>query len=251
MNITKLIALLITLLTVSVSSEIYAQILDVYQSKLYNNDCQFNERFIKDNKVKIITGKISVKKDMQTISSKGLIIRYSFDREGKLTEQIKTMSLRGGRIDTTQSSFSYSQNNQLIQKAQFYVKAYDAVRYSYNNENKISAETVVRGANNNQYKYGFDKGTETIVKQERYEWMVTLSMVTTSRFVGLNWFHGVHSCRSWIFLSSSFYFPPPDFPTSQHGAFCLSSSFDLFFLIFPPPKRVLSARLSTSTEIKT
>jgi len=170
MNLTKLIALLIALLTVSVSSEIYAQILDVYQSKLYNNDCQFNERFIKDNKVKIITGKISVKKDMQTISSKGLIIRYSFDREGKLTEQIKTMSLRGGRIDTTQSSFSYSQNNQLIQKAQFYVKAYDAVRYSYNNENKISAETVVRGANNNQYKYGFDKGTETIVKQERYEW---------------------------------------------------------------------------------
>ena len=61
-------------------------------------------------------------------------------------------------------------------------------------------------------------------------------MVTTSRFVGLNWFHGVHSCRSWIFLSSSFYFPPPDFPTSQQGAFCLSSSFDLFFWFSHHPK---------------
>jgi len=166
MNLT----LLLSLFSLLGSNESHAQILDVYQGKLYNNDCQFNERFIKDNKVKIITGKISVKKDMQPISSKGLIVRYSFDPIGRLSEQIKTMSLRGGRIDTTQSSFSYSQNNQLIQKAQFYVKAYDAIRYSYNNENGISSETVVRGANNNQYKYGFDKGTETIVKQERYEW---------------------------------------------------------------------------------
>ena len=70
------------------------------------------------------------------------------------------------------------------------------------------------------------------------------TMVTTSRFVGLNWFHPGSFCpRASIFF--------PDFHTSQHGAFCLSSSFDLFFLIFPPPKRVLSARLSTSTEIKT
>ncbi len=147
-----------------------AQILDVYQGKLYENDCQFNERFIRDNKIKSITGKISVKKDLQPISSKGLIVKYTFDDDGKLIEHIKTMSLRGGRIDTTQSSFSYSQNNQLVQKALFYVKAYDAYRFEYNDDKTIKTETVVRGANNNQYKFGFNKGTETIVKQERFEW---------------------------------------------------------------------------------
>ncbi|MFQ3326065.1 MAG: hypothetical protein ACI8YC_000699, partial [Salibacteraceae bacterium] len=98
MNLT----MLLLLFSVFGTLESYAQILDVYQGKLYNNDCQFNERFVKDNKVKTITGKISVKKDMQPISSKGLIVRYSFDRIGRLSEQIKTMSLRGGRIDTTQ-----------------------------------------------------------------------------------------------------------------------------------------------------
>ncbi|MDE0772560.1 MAG: hypothetical protein OSB25_10215 [Salibacteraceae bacterium] len=170
MRLTIYLTLLILLFTVFGLHKSHAQILDVYQGKLYNNDCQFNERFIMDNKIKTITGKISVKKDMQPISNKGLIVRYSFDRIGRLSEQIKTMSLRGGRIDTTQSSFSYSQNNQLVQKAQFYVKAYDAIRYSYNNKNEITSEMVVRGANNNQYKYGFDKGSETIVKQERYEW---------------------------------------------------------------------------------
>lgn len=147
-----------------------AQILDVYQGKLYENECQFNQRFIRDNKIKTITGKISVKKDLQPITSKGLIVQYAFDREGKLIEHIKTMSLRGGRIDTTQSSFSYSQNNQLVQKALFYVKAYDAHRFEYNDDNTIKTESIVRGANSNQYKFGFDKGTETIVKQERFEW---------------------------------------------------------------------------------
>lgn len=166
----KNITLIFFFLAIVLTFDVQGQILDVYQSKLYNNDCQFNERFIKDNQVKSIIGKISVKKDMQPILSKGLIVKYSFDRQGKLSEQIKTMSLRGGRIDTTQSSFSYSQNNQLIQKAHYYVKAYDAIRYSYNEESEIISEIVVRGANSNQYKYGFDKGTETIVKQERCEW---------------------------------------------------------------------------------
>ncbi len=148
----------------------HAQILDVYQGELYNNDCQFNQRFIRDNSIKTITGKVSVKKDMQPILSKGLVVQYSFDRKGRLTERVNTMSLRGGRIDTTQSAFSYSQNNQLIQKANFYVKAYDAVKYSYNQDNQIISESVVRGANNNPYKFGFDKGSETIVKKERFEW---------------------------------------------------------------------------------
>jgi hypothetical protein len=77
------------------------------------------------------------------------------------------------------------------------------------------------------------------------------TMVTTSRFVGLNWFHGVHSCRSWIFLSSSFYFPPLIFPPANRVLSACPRASIFFFLIFPPPKRVLSARLSTSTEIKT
>ena len=160
-----------------------AQILDVYQGKLYENDCQFNERFIRDNKIKSITGKISVKKDLQPISSKGLIVKYTFDDDGKLIEHIKTMSLRGGRIDTTQSSFSYSQNNQLVQKALFYVKAYDAYRFEYNDDKTIKTETVVRGANNNQYKFGFNKGTEKcedvkeLTKCSQYESALRKDMV--------------------------------------------------------------------------
>lgn len=159
---------IISFLFLTISSS--AQLLDVYQGKLYDNDCQFNKNFVKDNNIKAITGKISIKKDLQPITSKGLIIKYQFDRAGRLIEHIKTMSLRGGRIDTTQSSFSYSNNNNLIQKALFYVKAYDAMRYEYNEQGNIIGETVVRGANSNQYKFGFDKGTETIVKKERYEW---------------------------------------------------------------------------------
>lgn len=159
---------IISFLVLTISSS--AQLLDVYQGKLCDNECQFNEIFVKDNNIKAIIGKISVKKDLQPITSKGLIVKYQFDKSGRLIEHIKTMSLRGGRIDTTQSSFSYSNNNNLIQKALFYVKAYDAMRYEYNENGNIIGETVVRGANSNQYKFGFDKGTETIVKKERYEW---------------------------------------------------------------------------------
>ena len=80
MNLTMNLTLLILLFTVFGLNESHAQILDVYQGKLYNNDCQFNERFIEDNKIKTVIGKISVKKDMQVISSRGLIVRYSFGR---------------------------------------------------------------------------------------------------------------------------------------------------------------------------
>ena len=120
------------------------------------------------------------------------------------------------------------------------------------------------------------------------------TMVTTSRFVGLNWFHGVHSCRSWIFLSSSFYFPPPWFSHQPTGCFLPVLELRSFFFWFShhpkgcflpdyqqvpklkrnekvrkrtgkrtekrngksddegaAAKRVLSPRLSESTEIKT
>jgi len=58
------------------------------------------------------------------------------------------------------------------------------------------------------------------------------TMVTTSRFVGLNWFHGVHSCRSWIFLSSSFYFPPPWFSHQPTGCFLPVLELRSFFFWF-------------------
>lgn len=159
-----------TFFVVLISMLSFGQVVNVYQSRHFEQQCLFNATFLKNNNIRRITGKISVKKDMQPITSKGLIEQYSFNQQGLITEHLSTMKLRGGRIDTTQNAFSYDNGNQLVQKTTHYVKAYDAVRFQYDAAGKIKEEIVVRGANESEYKFGLNKGTETVVKSERFEW---------------------------------------------------------------------------------
>ncbi|UTW63435.1 RHS repeat protein [bacterium SCSIO 12741] len=146
-----------------------AQILDNNQGKLYQGDCIFNGKFLRDNGIQSITGEISVKKEMRPITHMGTIDQYLFNEKGQLLEHIKSFRLRGGQIDTTQDYFKYNDLDHLVSKTSVMLSGYDAIRYQYDAEGNRSGQTWLRGENKSPFSFHLEKGKESIIKEESYE----------------------------------------------------------------------------------
>jgi YD repeat-containing protein len=147
-----------------------AQILDSYRGDLLDGECIFNADFLAKNKIKSITGKISTKRQMQPITRDGTIERYLFTKSGQLQERIKTFRMRGGIIDTTQDYFAYNDLQHLVAQTSYNLGGYNSTRYNYNSEGQIVKETHLRGENTASYSYQLQKGKETILKEEGFEY---------------------------------------------------------------------------------
>lgn len=145
-----------------------AQLLDTYQGKLYDGECIFSTKFIKQNKIKRITGKISIKREMHPIYHEGTIDDYTFNDKGQLTERVKTFRLRGGHIDTTQDYFKYNDLEHIISQTTVTLSGYNSIRFEYDSSGNILNETFSRGENKSTYSYNLKKGRETILKDESY-----------------------------------------------------------------------------------
>ncbi|MCB0482168.1 MAG: hypothetical protein KDC83_12090 [Flavobacteriales bacterium] len=145
------------------------QILDNYQGKLYSGECIFNEDFIKQNNIKTIIGSISVKSEMQPIRSLGTLDMYTFNRSGKLIEHLNSFKLRGGRIDTTQDFYQYNDLEHLVSVMSYDLSGYDASSFEYDAEGNLKKEVFLRGENKSPYSKQIEKGKETVLKSETFE----------------------------------------------------------------------------------
>ena len=175
---------LILIFTILVSTLSQAQILDAYQGKLYDGECIFNARFIAQNKIKRITGKISVKADMRPIYHEGTIDQYQFNQYGQLVERIKSFRMRGGHIDTTQDHYQYNDMKNLIAQTTVTLSGYNSIRYEYGKDGFPVKETFARGENTSPYSYDLNKGRESILKDEAFDYEVLND--TTYKKVFLN-----------------------------------------------------------------
>ncbi|MGB0391620.1 MAG: hypothetical protein ACPGD5_08630 [Salibacteraceae bacterium] len=163
----KYIVIPFLLFTVIISQ---AQLLDTYQGKLYDGECIFNKKFIKQNKIKRITGKISIKREMHPIYHEGTIDDYTFNEQGQLVERIKSFRLRGGHIDTTQDYFKYNDLEHIVSQTTVTLSGYNSIRFKYDSLGNVMNETYSRGENRSPYSYNLEKGRETILKDESYDY---------------------------------------------------------------------------------
>ena len=148
----------------AVQLNLMGQILDNYQGKLYSGECIFNEQFVRENKIKRISGVISVKKEMQPIRKLGTIDQYTFNTQGKLIEHLKSFRMRGGRIDTTQDYYQYNDLEHLTTIMSYDLSGYDASRYKYGPNGELVEEKFLRGENRTPYSGVVEKGRETVIK---------------------------------------------------------------------------------------
>ncbi|MBD80630.1 MAG: hypothetical protein CL840_17070 [Crocinitomicaceae bacterium] len=150
----------------------YSQLLESHKGFQNQGGNFFNSDFIKKNRIKTITGKISFKREMQPIRRNGTVEQYSFDRNGQLIERLKTFKMRGGQIDTTQDYFKYNDLEHLVSQTTYTLSGYNSVRYRYNENGNPTQESFFRGENKSPNSYELQKGQETLLKNEEFQYDV-------------------------------------------------------------------------------
>jgi hypothetical protein len=145
-----------------------SQILDIKQP-LFTDAPFFNINFIKQNKVKSITGSISSKKVRDIIRSKGLDFYYEFNEHGRLITQLAT-HFSQGKKDSTATTYTYNDNGRLITKRKNDSYGFFSHNYSYDPENNIVSQTYCRDENLFNSKSCFKLKKQYIISKDSFSY---------------------------------------------------------------------------------
>ena len=142
------------LLTV-VYSNGFSQLLDI-NKPLFSDDPFFNSSFIKENRIKSITGSRSSKKIQDIIRANGLDYYYEFNNEGFLIHQIATFFINGENKDTNIISYQYDKSNNLILRRKSDNYGFFSHQYQFDSLNRMVKQTYNREENALNCKGNFE-----------------------------------------------------------------------------------------------
>lgn len=146
------------------------QIIENAYPNYLQDENYFSESFLANNNIRSITGKVSLKREMQPIHDLGILTKFIFNREGKLVEKIETFTVSNTRRDTTAIVYKYDDINQLIFESNPHQNAFDGIRYHYDSSGNLTQKDFIRGKNNSQFKYEFEEGKTYLVKSEKFNY---------------------------------------------------------------------------------
>ncbi len=154
----------------SAQSILHAQILDNSDCTAFTDEPFFNTQFIKNNKIKSIHGKISTKKKLDIIRSRGLETHYEFDTDGKLDYQYRTL-YKGGKIDdTTVISYIYDDEDRIIIKRLNDSYGFYSYNYEFDTTGHLVSEKYCREDNCGPSKEQFKLGKQYVIVSEKFSY---------------------------------------------------------------------------------
>lgn len=145
-----------------------SQILDITQP-LFTDEPFFNAQFIKQNKVKSITGSISSKKVRDIIRSKGLDYYYEFNQNGSLKMQLSTY-LSGKLKDSTTISYKYNDKGLIVTKRKNDSYGFFSHNYTYNENSNVVLQTYCRDENKYTTKKEFELKKQYIITTDSFSY---------------------------------------------------------------------------------
>ena len=160
---------IIVLLALLICTQSNAQLVVNNSNFNLHSETYFNPKFLKVNQIEKITGKISIKKELQPITDLGNIDQFVFDRNGNLTEKIESFTVNYQRKDTSSILYQYNDINQLISVTNQVNKGFDATSYQYDSAGKTIKKRFYRGSNMSQYKYQLNEGKKYFVREESFK----------------------------------------------------------------------------------
>ena len=149
-----------------------AQMLDNSKGFAFTGNPFFNEQFIKQNRIKSISGHLQYKKKGDLIRASKYINQYKFDGNGKLIFSLQT-ELVGSIEDTVALYFQYDYRNNLSVLRQRSSQGYFSTRYIYNDKNQLIREDYyvdVDSTGDNVNNPHFERST--FINAEKYSYEV-------------------------------------------------------------------------------
>ena len=122
---------------------VFAQVLDNRNGEAFTDKPFFNESFVKENKLKQLTGSYVYKKTGEPMKTSTFKYVYNFDREGHLVSTYETKRDEGAK-DTLWNIYSYDVNNRLAFHRKTDLEGFTTVHYTYDDQGRVIAEEFKR-----------------------------------------------------------------------------------------------------------
>lgn len=145
-----------------------AQMLDNRDGEAFTERPFFDQKFIKDNKIKILNGKYSYKKTGEAMHATEYRLVYQFDKEGRLIFCFETKKDDGSK-DTTWNRYTYNTHNLLIEHKRGDHKGFYTVAYEYDTKGRITKESHFKEYPDSLGKLQKTTVTFETMKYEEYE----------------------------------------------------------------------------------
>jgi hypothetical protein len=129
-NCTSFIVLMLFSVTMS------SQLIDNRLGNAFKEEMYFNQEFLWQNKIKSITGSVSVKRPNRPIESKPDMFVYRFNTVGLLQEIDKVTSLMNS-VDSLRVEYKRNSNGELAERSESGKKGYYSTRFVYDNEGRV------------------------------------------------------------------------------------------------------------------
>lgn len=145
MNFINLVAMLrqLIIFIVLLSGSCYSQILDNTKGYAFTDRPFFNETFIRNNKIKKMTGKYTLKKPGDVMRPTEYKYVFTFDSLGHLISTYETKNDNGFK-DTVINLYQYGSNHLLKVHWKNDTHGYTSKHYEYDSLNRIIAEETRR-----------------------------------------------------------------------------------------------------------
>ena len=148
----------------------WGQMLNNKTGEAFTDRPFFNTEVIRQNKIKTIQGKFTVKKVNDVLRDTELERKYYFDTEGRIIKTYETIQAEVGK-DTIVTYWEYDKdgNVKVIRTADQY--GFYATHYTYDTLHRVIREEFRRNLNQNKNRIRFELGDEFVVSFEtsRYE----------------------------------------------------------------------------------
>jgi hypothetical protein len=148
-----------------------AQMLDNRDGNAFTEHPFFNVEFIKQNKIKTISGSYTYKKPGETIKNTGFKQWYQFDSLGRLIYSYETRKDDGSK-DTTKNRYVYASDGRIMIHKKGDGKGYSSSQYSFDEKGRLIKETFFR-----EYIDSFGIQKQTLINAESTRYEITDSIV--------------------------------------------------------------------------
>ncbi len=146
-----------------------AQIVLNVEGDILDKENFFNSEFIRNNKIKQISGAYMIKRDGESLKNLPGKIKYSFNEHGLLEDLYQVSELAGFR-DTTHVIYRYTKTGLVKERIEYNASTYNSHQLVYNDIGRVVGEMNYRVRDLDENPEVFVPGEKHLVSSTRYSW---------------------------------------------------------------------------------
>jgi hypothetical protein len=145
-----------------------AQIIENAGGTAFTDDNFFNASFIRNNKIQVIRGSVSTKREGEAMIKRDQFFHYEFDKQGRITKMMSTFASYSSNRDTTIILFHYNERGLLATKRRNDNNGFYSYNFEYDTMGRVVKETYCRDENCGPDRYHFKLGQQFVISSETY-----------------------------------------------------------------------------------